>query len=445
MLELLVAYVSVAPLSVVPLSVAVPPTRMLVGLTLAVTVGFFLFTVSVAVAEFALYKSVAAAFAVIVAVPAPAIVTVLPLTVATLEGLMLYVTAPTALALSVNVPSPYVFVTLLNPEIVCVPLFTVTVNVCSFARYPVLAAFVTLMMNVPQAVTVSVTLFPLTPTVPVPVPPVFVAEIAPVPLPPPTARENANPSYVFVTVDACPSSVRSSCSTAACVYVTTIDFPLMDFVKVPPENAVVSSLTCPKSVELKLPCVVRIVHVAELPELNDDPGVSFTLKSELIAHPPEFMVVRLSLAFCPVVPTSTLMVVDAWMFITPTLTAPLKSMVVPAVAFVNARFVTVPADVSASVPPFRTSPCLGAFFVMVVSVSVPAPVLYISGAATFGFQFAIVMFPAPPTVVDTVFENVPERFREPDDTSNDPAISWLYTSPLNVLFPDELKIAPWLL
>ncbi len=51
--ESLVAYVSVAPLSVVPLSVAVPPTRMLAGLTLAVTVGFFFATVSVAVAEFA--------------------------------------------------------------------------------------------------------------------------------------------------------------------------------------------------------------------------------------------------------------------------------------------------------------------------------------------------------------------------------------------------------
>jgi hypothetical protein len=157
-----------------------------------------------------------------VADPAPAIVTVLPLTVATLEGLMLYVTAPTALALRLKFASPYVLLMLLNPEIVCVPLFTVTVNVCSFARYPVLAAFVTLMINVPQAVTLNVTLFPLTPTVPVPVPPVFVAEIAPVPLPPPTASVNDDPSYVFVTVDACPSSVRSACSTSVtgAVYVT---------------------------------------------------------------------------------------------------------------------------------------------------------------------------------------------------------------------------------
>ena len=78
-----------------------------------------------------------------------------------------------------------------------------------------LAAFVTLMMNVPQAVTLNVTLSPLTPTVPVPVPPVFVAEIAPVPLPPPTGSENASPLYVFVTEEACPSSVNAACSTAS--------------------------------------------------------------------------------------------------------------------------------------------------------------------------------------------------------------------------------------
>ena len=71
-----------------------------------------------------------------VAVPAPTIVTVLPLTVATLEGLMVYVTANPELldALKLKFAAPYVFVTSLSPVIVGVPLFTVTVNVCSFAK-----------------------------------------------------------------------------------------------------------------------------------------------------------------------------------------------------------------------------------------------------------------------------------------------------------------------